>query len=189
MTDRLRSLDDDLIVYPGHTAGSSCGKNLGENPTTTIGQERLFNYAFQARSRDSFVRMVLDRMPPAPTYYPVMKQVNKQGAVPLETLCDPAPIQSAALPDLLSRGAMIIDTRRRSEFAQGHVPGVVWAGLGSDFVGWMGWLAPFNQDLVLILKSSEQFPQALLICGESVWIASPAMSIAVRTSGRSPVCR
>ncbi|MDP9471557.1 MAG: MBL fold metallo-hydrolase [Chloroflexota bacterium] len=86
VTGRLSRLDDALVVYPGHTAGSACGKQIGDAPTTTIGQEKRFSYAFQARSPDAFVRMVLDGMPKPPSYYPILKRVNRDGAAPLATL-------------------------------------------------------------------------------------------------------
>lgn len=76
VVQRFAPLDNAVVVYPGHTAGSACGKKIGDAPHTTIGEEKRANYAFQAQSRDAFVSMVLEGMPQPPTYYPVLKRVN-----------------------------------------------------------------------------------------------------------------
>ena len=157
----LRGLPDDLIVYPGHTAGSACGKKIGEAPYTTIRGERIGNYAFQARSRDTFVQMVLNGMPLAPTYYPVMKQVNKVGATPLADLPHPARSTRHILPRRLRSGAVIIDARPFERFGEGHIPGAIAAGLGENFLAWMGWLAPYDRDIVLVLPSDEDLDEAV----------------------------
>jgi hydroxyacylglutathione hydrolase len=160
--DRLCLLHDDVLVYPGHTAGSSCGKKIGEAPHTTIRGERYGNYAFQARSRDSFVRMVLDGMPPAPTYYPELKRINLHGAPLLNTLPAPASLDPDQVANAAASGAVIIDTRPFIDFGAAHVPGSVAAGLDENFVTWMGWLAPFDKDIVLVLQSDEQLDDALV---------------------------
>src|SRR5690606_3924178 len=80
VTNRFANLHDSLVVYPGHTAGSSCGKKIGDAPTTTIGQEKSSNYAFQIPEKEPFIDTVLEAMPKPPTYYPVLKRVNKAGA-------------------------------------------------------------------------------------------------------------
>jgi hydroxyacylglutathione hydrolase len=158
--DRLCPLRDDLMVYPGHTAGSSCGKKIGEAPYTTIGNERITNYAFQARSRDAFVRMVLDGMPPAPTYYPVMKRVNWHGAPLIKDLPVPTALTADQVANKAASGAIVIDARLFQQFGEAHVPGSVAAGLGPNFVAWMGWLAPYDEDLILVLPSDDQLAEA-----------------------------
>jgi len=160
--DRLCLLHDDVLVYPGHTAGSSCGKKIGEAPYTTIRGERIANYAFQARSRDSFVRMVLDGMPPAPTYYPELKRINLHGAPLLKDLPAPAPLDPEQVAGAAASGAVIIDARPFLEFGAGHIPGSVAAGLDSNFVTWMGWLAPFDKDLILVLQSDDLLDDAVV---------------------------
>ncbi|MDP9368756.1 MAG: rhodanese-like domain-containing protein, partial [Chloroflexota bacterium] len=161
VTGRLSRLDDALVVYPGHTAGSACGKQIGDAPTTTIGQEKRYSYAFQARSPEAFVRMVLDGMPKPPTYYPILKRVNRDGPAPLAAL--PAG-QSLTPNDVAARqadGALVVDTRSPQAFGTGHVPGAVFAGLGPNFPAWMGWLAPYDRDLILVLDADERYPEAL----------------------------
>ncbi|CAN5750921.1 MBL fold hydrolase [soil metagenome] len=160
VTDRLSTLHDTVVVYPGHTAGSACGKKIGAAPHTSIGQERLSNYAFQARSAASFMRMVLTGMPNPPTYYPVLKRVNKAGAPLVETLPQGEAFTSAEFAIRQQTGALVIDTRSPDTFGQGHIPEAVFAGLGSSFTTWMGWLAPYDHDLILVLDADDQFASA-----------------------------
>jgi hydroxyacylglutathione hydrolase len=160
ITERLSRLPDSVVVYPGHTAGSACGKKIGDAPSTTIGQEKLTNYAFQARRKDQFVAMVLAGMPLAPTYYPTLKRVNKFGATPLAVL----PAGDALTPDKVAArqaaGALVIDARTPQAFGAGHLPGAFFAGLGPNFVAWAGWLAPYDRDLILVLDDDAAFAEA-----------------------------
>ena len=163
VTDRFSPLDDAVVVYPGHTAGSACGKKIGTAPHTTIGQEKLFNYAFQLDSRDAFIETVLAGMPKSPTYYPVLKRVNKVGPALLSAL---APGDVLTADDVAARqaaGALVVDARSPEAFGAGHVPNAVFAGLGPNFTTWMGWLAPYDHELILVLDEQEgaaQFEQA-----------------------------
>ncbi len=161
VTDRLAPLADDVVVYPGHTAGSSCGKKIGDAPSTTIGQERHTNYAFQAESLDSFVKTVMDGMPLAPTYYPTMKKVNKDGAVRLESLADPVALSVDLFVEKLAEGAILFDIRDSATFGRGHVPGSIGVGLGPDFVAWAGWLAPYDRPIVLVLDEARDLDEVV----------------------------
>ncbi len=158
--ERLKALPDDLVVYPGHTAGSACGKKIGDAPTTTIGREKRGNYAFHATSEHEFVEKVLAEMPPSPTYYPVLKRVNKEGAVPLADLPPGAALTSADMTDLLTRGGLVVDARTPEAFGAGHIPGAVFAGLGENFTTWMGWLAPYDRDVALVLEGDVRYDEA-----------------------------
>ena len=160
VTDRLSRLDDAVVVYPGHTGGSSCGKQIGDDPQTTIGRERVTNYAFAPRDRDAFVRAILDGMPPPPTYYPHLKRVNAAGPKPLGMLPDGAPLTPAAVAGLQDGGALVVDARDPEAFGTGHVPGAFFAGLGPNFLAWMGWLAPYDRDLVLVLDDEARYEEA-----------------------------
>lgn len=156
---RLSRLNDDLVVYPGHTAGSACGKKIGDAPSTTIGRERRENYAFQARSRDEFLRLVLTNMPPAPTYYPVLKRVNKIGPAFLDDLPPGAALSPDRVATRQDAGALVIDARTPEAFGAGHIPGSIFAGLGPDFTAWMGWLAPYDRELIVVLDDDAQFSE------------------------------
>ncbi|MER3437239.1 MAG: MBL fold metallo-hydrolase, partial [Chloroflexota bacterium] len=160
---RLAPLPDDVIVYPGHTAGSSCGKKIGDAPHTTLGQERRFNYALQPAalaSKEAFVTAVLSGMPVPPTYYPTMKRVNKAGPA----LLSEVPAGQLLTPDDVERrlaaGALAIDARSPQAFLQGHIPGSYFAGNDPDFVNWAGWLAPYGRELILIVDDEARFAEA-----------------------------
>ncbi|MCA9876535.1 MAG: MBL fold metallo-hydrolase [Thermomicrobiales bacterium] len=154
---RLQALPDDLVVYPGHTAGSPCGKRIGDAPQTTIGQERASNYAFQQPDRASFVERVMAGMPRPPAYYPVMKRVNKAGPRLLRDLPAGDALPAAAAAAQQAAGALVIDTRPAAAFAQGHIPGAVTLPLGPNNVIWAGWLTPYDRDVILVLASDTQF--------------------------------
>jgi len=157
---RLKELDDTLIVYPGHTAGSSCGKKIGDAPTTTIGQEKFANYAFNAKSEEEFIEKVLAGMTIPPTYYPVLKQVNKVGPTLLRDLMPGAPLTTQAVREKVESGALIIDARTPAAFGADHIVGAHFAGLGPDFTAWTGWLAPFDRDVILVLERDDQYAEA-----------------------------
>jgi hydroxyacylglutathione hydrolase len=157
---RLQSLPDAVVVYPGHTAGSPCGKQIGNAPQTTMGQEKAVGYAFNQPDRETFMRVVMAGMPQPPAYYPVMKRVNKVGPTLLRDL--PAG-KSLSATDVAARqvaGALLIDARPVDRFAQGHIPGAVSVALGPNFAIWAGWLTPYDREIVLILDEDEQYEDA-----------------------------
>lgn len=158
--DRLSGLPSGLIVYPGHGAGSSCGRSIGDAPYTTLGQERLTNYALQPRSFEEFRHVILDGMPPAPSYYPVMKWLNKVGPALLETLPPGDELDVVRFDEAISQGGVVIDTRLNVDFARAHIPGSVSIGLGPNFAPWAGWLAPYGRSILLVLESDDQFEMA-----------------------------
>lgn len=157
---RLMPLSDDIIVYPGHGAGSSCGKSIGDSPSTTLGQEKRFNYAFHAADRNAFRTAIMEGMPLAPTYYPYLKKINKVGAQMLSQLPHSHPLTPDDLQVAQSAGALIIDARSQLAFGGGHIPGAVSVGLHGSFVAWAGWLAPFERDVILVLEDDLEFESA-----------------------------
>jgi hydroxyacylglutathione hydrolase len=150
VTDRLKTLPGDVVVYPGHTAGSSCGKKIGDAPSTTIGAEKMGNYAFQHDTREAFVSDVMEGMPTPPAYYPQLKKVNKAGAAFLADVPDPRAMSTDDVRASMASGAMVIDVRDFAAFGQGHIPGAIFAGFGPNFHTWMGWLAPYDRDLIIV---------------------------------------
>ena len=158
--ERLVPLNDDIVVYPGHGAGSACGKKIGDQPSTTIGQEKRFNYAFRERDRDAFRRVILEGMPPAPTYYPVLKRINKVGPVLLRELPDGEALAAEVVSHRMEQEALVVDARTPDAFGVGHVSGAVFAGLGPNFTAWMGWLAPYEQDVILVLEHDDDYAEA-----------------------------
>ncbi len=151
---RLKPYPDYLQLWPGHGAGSSCGKGISAVPHSTLGYERLFNWAFTTKSETDFVTNVLTGQPDPPPYFAVMKRVNKDGPPLLSERQIPL-ILGDALAKTLSTG-LVIDTRPASEFAKGHVPGTLNIPFNGSFVTWAGWLIPYERDFYLITDRMDQ---------------------------------
>lgn len=134
---RFKALPDYLQIWPGHGAGSACGKALGAVPSTTLGYEKLFNPAFQIDNEAAFVEWLLSDQPEVPRYFPHMKRVNKRGPALLADLAEPKLLPANQLASTLASGALVIDTRSRKAFAQNFVPGTVNIVRGNNaFAGW-----------------------------------------------------
>lgn len=128
---RLKTLPDYLQIWPGHGAGSACGKGLGAVPSSTLGYEKRFNPAFQFSDEAVFVTWLLEEQPEVPHYFAQMKQVNKGGAALLASLKPAAHLAAGDLGDAEASG-LVIDTRSVADFARQHVPGTLNVPLESD---------------------------------------------------------
>lgn len=148
--DKFRALPDYLQVWPGHGAGSACGKGLGAVPSSTVGYEKMFNVALSYEDEAEFVAMLLDGQPEPPAYFAVMKRVNKAGADLRPAGQSVAAVVASELPALIGEGAMVIDTRSPRRFAGGHVPGTINIPLGM-LAGWAGWLIEYTMPFYLIV--------------------------------------
>lgn len=158
---RFKTLPDWLQIWPGHGAGSACGKELSAIPHSTIGYERHFNWAFRVTDEDEFVRRVLSGQPEAPRYFGRMKRINQEGPDLLRGLPHPARLPAERLPGLLAGGAFVIDLRPAADYAAGHVPGTLNIPLNRSFTTWAGSLAPYDRDLFLLAGDGERVAEAL----------------------------
>jgi hydroxyacylglutathione hydrolase len=162
---RFRRLDDWIQIWPGHGAGSACGKGLGAVPSTTLGYEERFNWAFSHDSEDSFVAAVLEGQPDPPAYFARMKRINRDGPPILGGPANPPVIQGTptelraamkqALAEATAGKAVVFDTRLEPAFGGGHIPGTLNVPLNRGFTTWAGWLLPYDRDLYLIAESAE----------------------------------
>ena len=150
---RFAALPDYFQLWPGHGAGSACGKSLGAVPSTTLGYEKLANWAFGIADEESFVQAVLADQPEPPKYFAEMKRINKEGPAILHGLRRPERLAAGRIRGLVDSGALIVDTRHASEYALGHVPGTLNIPLGKSFPTWAGWLLPYDRDVYLIVGS------------------------------------
>jgi hydroxyacylglutathione hydrolase len=141
---------DWLQLWPGHGAGSACGKSLGAMPQTTLGYEKLTNWAFQIDRDEAFVEAVLDGQPDPPTYFATMKRINRDGPPPLGELQTPRRLEADGLKAALARKELVVDLRRADEFAARHVPGTISIPLTRAFAGYAGWVLPYDRDLYLL---------------------------------------
>ena len=145
---------DHLQIWPGHGAGSACGKGLSAVPQSTLGYERRYNWAFGAADEEEFVGMVLAGQPEPPRYFGIMKRLNRAGPDLLPEYPSPQRMEAARLVDLVRDGAVVVDTRRAEEFAAGHLPGTLSLPLNKSFTNWAGSLLPYEQDLHLIMADT-----------------------------------
>ena len=150
----FKAYPDYLQIWPGHGAGSACGKGLSAVPQSTVGYERRFNWAFGVNTEDEFVRQVLSGQPEPPAYFAEMKRVNREGPRILNGFVTPQWLPDVRLPEVLARGAFVIDARPAAEFAAGHVPGTINIPLNRSFTTWAGWLTPYDEDFYLIVDDS-----------------------------------
>ncbi|MGA7335199.1 MAG: MBL fold metallo-hydrolase, partial [Candidatus Sulfotelmatobacter sp.] len=120
---KLLNLSDDVLVYPAHGAGSLCGRNMRAERVSTIGTERLTNYALQIKSREEFVAQLTSNLPARPEYFLQDAEINRTGASALSDLPALSPIEPAELKALLAEGGIALDVRPADQFAVAHVPG------------------------------------------------------------------
>ncbi len=147
---RFKQLPDHLQIWPGHGAGSACGKALGAVPMSTLGYERIANWGLAITDEQAFVDAVLAGQPEPPKYFAEMKRINKLGPALLGGFHRPPPLALAALTDVLAGGAIVVDSRTSAAFAEGFITGTINIPLNKSFNTWAGWLLPYDRDFYLI---------------------------------------
>jgi hydroxyacylglutathione hydrolase len=157
---KLLKLPDNVLVYPAHGAGSLCGKNMRAERSSTIGTERLTNYALQIPTRDEFVRQLTSNLPSRPEYFLQDAQINKAGAPALSDLPALKNIPAAQLQSMIADGAIAIDVRPVDQFAAAHVPGSISIALSGQFATWSAIVLGLSSNPVLIAETTEQVEEA-----------------------------
>ena len=150
--NKILPLADDIIVYPAHGPGSSCGKDLGPDTFSTIGEQKKSNYALQPQTREDFIKAVTTGLSAAPVYFAINAKINKEG---YDSLDD---IKAKGLTALtveefktkMAEDVLVLDTRNSAVFTHGFVPGSVSIGLEGRFAEWAGTLIPFHQRMILV---------------------------------------
>jgi len=160
--EKLLNLDDAVEVYPAHGAGSMCGRNLSTETSSTIGEQRKFNYALQPMAKDDFVRLMTSDLPEAPAYFAKDAEINRTGAEALNGLSQAKALSPAELVELATHGAVILDVRDAADFGAGHVPGALNVGLGGQFASWAGSLIPMTAPIAIVADSDERIEEARL---------------------------
>ncbi|WP_462249018.1 MBL fold metallo-hydrolase [Ferruginibacter sp.] len=152
--NKILPLADDIIVYPAHGAGSSCGKNLGPNNFSTIGEERQTNYALQPQTKEAFIKAVTEGLTDAPKYFAVNAQINMEGYESLDNVKQNGltPLSIAAFKKLMNEDVLVLDTRHADIFTQGFIPGSIFIGLEGRFAEWAGSLLPFEKPMILVTE-------------------------------------
>lgn len=156
---KIMPLPDDVIVYPAHGPGSSCGKNLGPSTYSTIADEKQSNYALQPLSKEEFIKSVTEGLETPPLYFPINAKINKEGYDSLDEVLKNG-LSALSVDEFkkqMSEGdAIILDTRNETLFSQGFVPGSISIGLDGRFAEWAGSLLPFDKEIILVTEVGKE---------------------------------
>lgn len=153
---RFNALPDFLQVWPGHGAGSACGKALGAVPSTTVGYEKIRNWAFQYdNDPDGFVQYLLADQPEPPRYFAMMKKLNKTPRPLLTHVPKQTKLTPDAVKEALEKGIKLIDTRNKATFAGGFVPGSINIQGNNAFATWMGWFMTYEEPFMLVADDAQ----------------------------------
>jgi len=159
---KLLTLPDAVMVYPAHGAGSLCGRAMRAERSSTIGTERLTNYALQIASREEFIAQLTTNLPARPDYFLEDAEINRSGAASLTELPPLPALSPAEVQTLLQQNANVLDVRPGDEFAAGHVPGAVGIALAGQFASWAGGILGIHSQPVLIGETDAQIEEARL---------------------------
>ncbi len=149
---RFRELPAHLQLWPGHGAGSACGKSLGAVPQSTIGYEARSNWAFGVKDEQRFVELVLEGQPEPPRYFARMKRLNRDGPPALGARPTATPLAAEAFPSIQRGGVLVLDTRRPAAFAAGHLPGAINVPLDRQFITRAGSVLPDEAMIALLVE-------------------------------------
>ncbi len=159
---KLLALPDAVMVYPAHGAGSLCGRAMRAERSSTIGTERLTNYALQIANREEFIAQLTTNLPARPDYFLEDAEINRSGAAALTELPPLPALSPAEVQTLLQQNANVLDVRPGDEFAAGHVPGSIGIALSGQFASWAGGILGIHSKPVLIGDTDAQIEEARL---------------------------
>lgn len=153
---RFSELPDYIQVWPGHGAGSACGKALGAVPSSTVGYEKIRNWAFQYESDEKgFAKYLLEDQPEPPKYFAMMKKLNKIDRPLLTEVPKLNKLSTKELNDALKKGVKVIDARMKADFAKGFIPGTINIQGNNAFATWMGWFISYEEPFILMAEESK----------------------------------
>jgi glyoxylase-like metal-dependent hydrolase (beta-lactamase superfamily II)/rhodanese-related sulfurtransferase len=158
---KLLKLDNAVELFPAHGAGSMCGRNISQETSSTVGQQRRFNYALAPMSKDEFVRMMTTNLSPAPAYFSRDAEINRAGATALADVPRPRALSPLEVVDLRNDGRLVLDVRAAAEFGAGHVPGALNVGLGGQFAIWAANLIEPMRKIIVVADSDEGVGEAV----------------------------
>jgi hydroxyacylglutathione hydrolase len=162
LQDKLLTLPDQTVVYPAHGAGSLCGRQMSSESSSTIGKERMTNYALQARSSDEFVHLLTDSLPVRPEYFARDVELNRQGAAPLDRLAPLTPLLPSEVLKLQAEGAIVVDTRPAMQFAVAHVPGSIHIALTGQYASWAARILGLDTRLIIFGEDPDHIRESQL---------------------------
>ena len=158
LNKKIKILKDHVIVYPAHGPGSACGKNIGKETFSTIGEQKKFNYALKDMSRDEFIQTVTEGILPPPQYFFDDARINRMGYNSIEAVMkeNSNPLTCLEFKEEVKRGAMILDTRNPDDFEKGFIQGALNIGLNGQYAVWVGTLIDIKQPLVLVTDPGKE---------------------------------
>lgn len=159
LQNKIIPLPDDVIVYPAHGQGSSCGKNIGPETYSTIAEEKQTNYALQTQTKDEFIKAVTDGLATPPQYFPINARINKEGYESLEEVLENG-LKALSLESFKHLAQQdditVLDTREAMLFTEGFVPGSINIGLNGRFAEWAGSLLSFDKPILLVTETGKE---------------------------------
>ncbi|WP_216831483.1 rhodanese-like domain-containing protein [Alkalihalobacterium elongatum] len=154
---RFAELPDHVQVWPAHGAGSACGKALGAVPSSTVGYEKMANWAFKHKNEDEFVKELLSDQPEPPVYFAEMKRVNKVG---IKLLSDLQAVKRLSptkemIENWINNNTTVIDVRSFHEFSRGHIQGTINIPYTNSFTNWAGWFLEYDKPFYVIAEEGQ----------------------------------
>jgi hydroxyacylglutathione hydrolase len=156
--NKILPLSDDVLVYPAHGPGSSCGKNLGPSTHSTIGDEKKTNYALQPQTKEAFIKKVTEGLADAPRYFSINALINKEGYESLDKVKGKAlvALPVADFKNKIKSDVTVLDTRHADVFVNGFVPGSIFIGLEGRFAEWAGSILSFDKPILLVTEPGKE---------------------------------
>lgn len=156
--NKILPLNDSLLIYPGHGAGSLCGKSIGSMKSSTLGFERKYNPALQPRSQEEFVSFATSELPNQPANHISIKAINRKGPRPLGEVL-PKPINIKEAVEIFQKRAALLDVRSKEEFAEAHIPGSVHIEFNAQLSNRIGFMLPTDAPIILLLGDISQYKE------------------------------
>jgi len=157
---KLLTLSDETRIWPAHGAGSLCGRQMGSESFSTIGEQKRSNYALQARTREEFVHLLTDHLQPAPEYFAQEVDLNRKGAPSLSALPAPAALSAREVHCLQQNGAVVLDSRPAARFGAAHVPGSIHISLSGQYASWAARLLGLGASVVIVGDDPEHIRES-----------------------------
>ncbi len=158
LNSKIKVLEDEVIVYPAHGAGSACGKNIGKETFSTVGVQKKMNYALQPMTKKEFVDAVVDGLSDPPKYFFVDAMLNKKGYANIEDVMtkNTLPLSIAEFEKEMGAGVTILDARDPDAFEKGYIPGSINIGLNGQYAPWVGALLDAHAPLLFIADEGKE---------------------------------
>ncbi|WP_425400155.1 MBL fold metallo-hydrolase [Aeoliella sp.] len=157
LRDYYLQLNDGVLIYPCHGAGSACGADIGERPMSTIGYERRTNEFLQYDQFDAFKSLVKRGAPPVPQHYPILKRINSQGPQPIGSAPTAPGLPPEEFQQAIEKGeAQLVDTRQMLSFGGGHIPAAINIGDRPELSVWAGDMLSYDKPILVVVEDETQ---------------------------------